>query len=409
MSEPVVASPNMKFLGRTDQGGRPDGVQIIVERGHAFIGHMESNGISVVDVADPRHPRCVNFLACPPRTRSNHLQVGAGLMLAVNAADKTALAEWRRQNAAGQSASRETAGARPFTAGLRVFDLSRPAAPREIGFCPIAGVGLHRLWWTGGRFAYASAHFDGYADHILAIFDMSDPAAPRLAGRWSLPGMNLAAGETPGWPNGKRWALHHMIVAGDLGYSAWRDGGFTIHDLSNPIEPVLLSHRVLSPPFSGSTHTPLPLPGRGLAVVADEPAAANCADGVANVWIFDVREPRNPISFATLPQPREADYCAVGGKFGPHNLHENRPGLFQSETLIFATWNNAGVRAFDISDPFRPRQVGYCVPARPERIVAPQSREPLVTQSSDVCVDREGRVYVTDNNGGLSILQFEGT
>jgi hypothetical protein len=31
-----------------------------------------------------------------------------------------------------------------------------------------------------------------------------------------------------------------------------------------------------------------------------------------------------------------------------------------------------------------------------------------VTQSCDICVDRNGVMYVTDTNAGLSILQFNG-
>ncbi|HEV8382103.1 MAG TPA: hypothetical protein VGQ29_10980, partial [Gemmatimonadales bacterium] len=85
------------------------------------------------------------------------------------------------------------------------------------------------------------------------------------ATRWWLPGMNRAAGERPTWPPGRRVALHHMITAGDRGYAAWRDGGFTIHDLRDPARPKLLSHINWSPPFPGGTHTPLPLPGRKLA------------------------------------------------------------------------------------------------------------------------------------------------
>ena len=30
--------------------------------------------------------------------------------------------------------------------------------------------------------------------------------------------MNQAAGETPGWEEGKRYALHHAIIAGDTAY-----------------------------------------------------------------------------------------------------------------------------------------------------------------------------------------------
>jgi hypothetical protein len=45
-------------------------------------------------------------------------------------------------------------------------------------------------------------------------------------------------------------------TAGDRGYAAWRDGGFTIHDISDPAWPKLLSHINWSPPFPGGTHTP---------------------------------------------------------------------------------------------------------------------------------------------------------
>ncbi len=371
---------------------------------------MFSDGITIVNVEDPSAPRTVNFLACPPNTRASHLQVHGDLMLAVNAANIWALQQYQDQKDYFTSPLQDSFSRRErsFAAGLRVYDISVPAAPREIGFCAVDGIGLHRIWWVGGRYAYASAHFEGYSDHILAVFDLSDPTAPKLVGRAALPGMHRAADEKPAWKAGKRWALHHAIVAGNLAYGAWRDGGLTIHDVSDPSAPTLLSHRLLSPPFAGGTHTPLPLPGRGLAIVADEATTANCAAGFAHSWVFDVRDAENPVSIATLPQPGEADYCARGGKFGPHNLHENRPGLFQSETLIFATWHNAGVRVFDIADPFRPREVGYCVPQAPDRLVDIRPGAVPVTQSCDVCVDKDGILYVTDTNSGLSILQFKG-
>ena len=61
----------------------------------------------------------------------------------------------------------------------------------------------------------------------------------------------------------------------------------------------------------------------------------------------------------------------MGGQFGPHNLHENRPGSFQSSTTIFATWQSAGVRVFDISDAYRPQEVGYFVPPQPTQWAEP--------------------------------------
>jgi hypothetical protein len=83
---------------------------------------------------------------------------------------------------------------------------------------------------------------------------------------------------------------------------------------------------------------------------------------LAYTWLIDVRDPSNPVSIATLPTPAEEDFCAKGAKFGPHNLHENRPGSMQSEELLFATYHNAGLRIHDIRDAFQPKEVGYYVP-----------------------------------------------
>ena len=37
---------NMRIVGHSDQGGRPDGVQVMVHRGFAYVGHMFSKGFS---------------------------------------------------------------------------------------------------------------------------------------------------------------------------------------------------------------------------------------------------------------------------------------------------------------------------------------------------------------------------
>ena len=296
----------------------------------------------------------------------------------------------------------------PFGAGIRVFDVSQPASPREIGFLNTAGLGAHRIWWVGGRYAYVSVHFEGFIDHVLAVVDVSDPTKPSLAGRWWLPGMHRAGGETPPASFGKRTALHHLISAGNVGYAAWRDGGFTIHDLSDPANPKLLSHHNYAPPFGGGAHTPLPLPGRKLMVLADEATAANCANGLAYTWVIDVREPANPVSIATLPTPTEEDFCAKGAKFGPHNLHENRPGALQTEDTVFATYHNAGLRVYDIRNAFEPKEIAYFVPPLPERIVDQRPNPAKVIQSCDVFVDKNGLMYLTDTNAGLYILQYEG-
>src|SRR5947207_3454999 len=403
----AVASRNIKFISHCDQGGRGDGVQVMVHRGFAYIGHGFSNGITVVDVRDPKHPKTVNFLACPPNTRAQHIQPLGDLLLAVNGPSIWTMQINEKAYFSGSSADALKGQEAAYTTGLRVYDLSRPEAPREIGFMPTDGMGPHRIWYVGGRYAYLSIHFAEFSDHVLAIVDMADPTRLHVVGKYWLPGMWSGGGETPGWPKGRRYALHHALVADNLAYSAWRDGGLAVLDVGDPTNPKLLCHRNWDPPFGGGTHSPLPLPNRNLLVVADEANFANCSLGLRYIWIFDVRVPSNPVSIATLPIPDEADYCAKGGNFGPHNLWENRPGGLQSSNLIFATLHNAGVRAYDIGNPFQPREVGHFVPPNPERMMDPRPNRPQVIQSCDCFVDPQGVMYLTDSNAGLNILQFD--
>jgi hypothetical protein len=407
---------NMRIIGHCDQGGRPDGVQIMVHRGYAFIGHMFSKGFSVIDVRDPAHPRAVNYFAAPPGTWNIHLQVHDDLLLVINAKDMFAAAEFADEHAyyrgqvgtvVGTAAAKKTE-ARDWTAGLAVYDIAEPARPRQIGFMNIEGGGVHRIWFTGGRWAYVSALLDGFSDYIFVTVDMANPAQPIEAGRYWLPGMNLAAGEKPSWPANRRYGLHHAIVHGDTAYAAWRDAGLVVIDVADRRDPKLIVHRNWSPPYGGGTHNCLPLPEREILIVLDEAVLDHQEDGLKLIWVFDNRQNDNPLSIATFPTPAEADYVNKGGHFGPHNIHENRPGSFVSENLIFATYQNAGVRVFDIRDPYQPKEVGALVPPPPARLIDHRPNRARVIQSADVFVDQGGLIYCTDYNAGLYILEYDG-
>ncbi|WP_233991185.1 LVIVD repeat-containing protein [Pectobacterium brasiliense] len=405
-------SRNMRLIGHSDQGGRPDGVQVMVHRGYAYVGHMVSQGVSIVDVRDARNPKPAGFIAAPPGTWNIHLQTHDDLLLIVNARDLFADASFAEEKVYYTRSVADTVSTKQqgksWSAGLRIFDISTPDKPREISFLPLDGIGIHRIWYVGGRWAYVSALLDGYSDYIFLTIDLADPQRPEVAGRYWLPGMHTAGGETASWPEGKRYALHHAIISGDTAYGSWRDGGLTLLDVSDRTNPQLISHRNWSPPFGGGTHTALPLPDRDLLIVLDEAVLDNQEDGEKLIWVFDIREPSNPVSIATFPQPKEADYVKKGAHFGPHNLHENRPGSFISSSLIFATYQNAGVRAYDISNPYQPKETGALVPAAPTRMVDKRPGRPQIIQSCDVFVDADGIIYSTDYNAGLSIIEYRG-
>lgn len=398
----AVLSRRMQLLSTCDIAGRPDSLQVMLWRGHAFVTHPFTGGFSVVDVRDPRRPRPVAYVPPPPGTRTLHLQLSDGILLVTNEADNSASAKYLdKAQYFGTQLAENTDGIGEFSAGVRVYDVSAPARPVEAGFLPIPGIGVHRLWWAGGERATASAMPPGHSDFILSVLDMSDPHLPRLISLWA-PDPALPDQGTRG-----RVGLHHAILDGTVAYGAWRAGGLQIVETAGG-QPRRVGG--LSPESwgGGNTHTTLPLPGRNLVVLADESVQDHQADGVRLIWLLDVSDRAGPRVIGGLPEPAEQDFRALGGVFGPHNLHENRPGTWQSEDTIFATYQNAGIRVYDISDPGAVTEVAYLVPPPPARNIDPRASAALAPQSADLIVSAEGLVIASDLNAGLSLMQFEG-
>src|SRR5882672_6649668 len=139
----MVSARNISLVGYSDQGSRPDGVQVIVHRGFAYVGHMFSDGFSVLDVRSPRKPEAVAFVPMPKNTRSHHIQVADDLLLAINGPSIWTLAQFQDQskyfaNTLTDSLDRDLS----FAAGIRIYDIRVPSEPREIAFMPISGLGV---------------------------------------------------------------------------------------------------------------------------------------------------------------------------------------------------------------------------------------------------------------------------
>jgi hypothetical protein len=165
----------------------------------------------------------------------------------------------------------------------------------------------------------------------------------------------------------------------------------------------MLTNFQYSPPFNGFTHTLMPLFERGLAIITDECVKDNGEDWPKLTWIVNAEDERNLVPIATMPLPDPEIWTKRGGRFGSHNMHENYPGpcSFRSENLIVATFFNGGLRVFDISNPYQPREAAYFVPGAPK--LAPSG----AIQINDVWVDERGLVYAVDRfAGGLYILEM---
>lgn len=382
----VVDALGLRLIGHSDLGGCGDGMQVLRHRDALYVGHTGPSGMgtSILDVVDPRRPRLVAQWPAPPDTHTHKVQVGDGLLLT--------------------NEEQFPFGGEPDDGehrGVVVYSLDEPLAPRRIGAWHCGGRGAHRLVYTGGRYAHLSATPAGFADRVWVVLDLADPSRPVEAARWWWPGQG--PGEQPDWQESERYAAHHAMIDGDRAFLGYGHGNLVVLDVADRARPRRIGGARWD---GGDTHTCLPLAGRGLVVCTDEQTTPGPGAPERRIRVLDVSDPTAPRSLALVPAP-DAEYARRGLRFGPHNLHENRPGSFISDELIFATYQNAGVRAFDIRDPYRPKLTGALIPAAPAKLMDPRPGRPRVIQTADVYVRPDGVVFCTDYNAGLLSAQYE--
>jgi hypothetical protein len=176
-----------------------------------------------------------------------------------------------------------------------------------------------------------------------------------------------------------------------------------ILDIADLGAPRLLSRVDWSPPYPCPTHTALPLPyeigGRRFLVVTDEEVPDRLSDKPnAFFWMVDITDETNPVPVSTyqVPDPHPFHHAA---EFGAHQPQEQiYPGVYNY--IFFVAWFTGGLRAVDISDPYRPKEVGFHVPL-------PGSGQEII-KTNDVFLAEDGLIYALDRLNGLDILEFTG-
>ena len=403
---PAAALWNFRLLAHhtlNGFGGMGEGLSIQIApdgRRILWAAHESApKNFTGIDVTDPRNPRVIVQTELPERfMRSNSLElVGNTLAVAYQV---------------------QQPGQAP--AGFELFDVSRPEEPKSISFFDASGPhsrGVHQLWFADGEYVHMAAGAADFTprnqldDQCYRSVDVRNPSKPVEVGRWWLPGTREGDSEPPPERHapGKDFGFraHNTNVypqRPDRCYLGYLDAGMFIMDISDKSRPKVISRWDNSPPYVGFTHTVLPLFGRDLLVVTDESVVDGATDWPKLVWIVDARDETKPVPIATCPMPPLRDFQGRGGRFGAHNLHENvpLPTSWHSEQVILGTFFNGGLRAFDISEPYQPREIGHFVPE------APQNSPVGAIQLNDVFVDERGIVYTVDRFvGGLYILEMD--
>jgi hypothetical protein len=384
-------------------GGMGEGMSIQIARDGRriiWLAHESApKNFTAVDVSDPRKPKIVVQTDLPQAyMRSNSLETVGDIMAVAYQCQKP--------------------GQKP--AGFELFDISVPEKPRSIAFVDRSGEasrGVHQLWFCDGEYVHMASGAADFVTHnqlddqCYQIFDVRNPSAPKEAGRWWMPGTRIGDSAPPP-PRHKPPILdmgmraHNTNVypqRPDRCYLGYVDAGMYVLDISDKANPKPICRWDNSPPYHGFTHTILPLFERNLFVVTDESVVDDADDWPKLIWILDARDENNPVPIATCPLPYD-QFARAGGRFGAHNIHENVPvpTSWQSDTIIIGTFFNGGLRAYDISNPYQPKEVGTFVPKAPP--LAPRG----TIQLNDVFVDERGIVYTVDRHvGGLYILEMD--
>jgi hypothetical protein len=395
---------NMKLLSHNELagfGGVGEGISMQVTddgRRILWLAHESApKNFTGVDVTDVRNPKVVVQTELPhAKVRSNSLDV-VGNIMAVAYQTK----EW---------------GQKP--AGMDLFDISKPEAPKLISHFDASGPqsrGAHCVFFVDGEYVHLSsgaADFeptDSKDDQFYRIIDVRNPSKPTEVGRWWYPGTRKGDSAPPPPRHPKfdaGYRTHNCMVypqRPDRAYLGYIDGGAIILDISDKSKPKMITRWNYSPPFNGFTHTVMPLFERGLLIVSDECVKDEGKDWPKMTWVVDAHDETNLVPISTMPLPPVESFGKRGGRFGSHNMHENQPGpaSFRSETIVVCTFFNGGVRAYDTSNPFQPQEIAYYVPG------APKMSPAGAIQMNDVWVDENRIIYSVDRfAGGLYILEM---
>ncbi|MGH7554006.1 MAG: LVIVD repeat-containing protein [Longimicrobiales bacterium] len=401
----VRIAHNLKLLARHDAGGAPnlgEGMAMKIKDGrrYLYIAHEHHPAcFSIFDVTEPSAPKMLWQLPLPHKNvRGNSLALRGDILIQAYQVNKT--------------------GLKP--AGFQVYDVSKPAEPREIAFFDLSGgpasQGVHYVSFMDGRYAHITTGAPDFEpkhpkDHqFYMIVDLANPSRPTEVGRWWMPGQRKGdSDELP--PRHVEFDFayrpHHTLCypeRPDRAYIGYIDGGIVILDISDKARPKLISRLDYHPPFPGFTHTVLPLFDRNLLVVTDEATGDHGLDWPKRYWMVDVRVESNPVMISSMPTPENFEELhKIGGRIGAHNIHENEPepGSARLQYTVATTWFSAGVRVYDISDPFRPEEIAAFLPDTPEGQRG--------CRISDLFVDDRGIIYAADRaRGGLYVLEYTG-
>jgi hypothetical protein len=288
--------------------------------------------------------------------------------------------------------------------GVQFYDASDPSKIVKLSefSTGATGSGTHRNYYDGGKYAYLDTapddtfiHQPSYVRPLVngnMIVDVSDPSNPKEVSMWWVPGSRkgeeteyekwvwsklvppkVAPDQTPfAGLHGPVYVPTKLEDGGQRGYGAFGCNGLRILDLSDPKHQKQIGQFEPPPQYGGmgiAFHTIwCGMLERGFVFANGETTNSDCNQIYLPIWVIDIRDETQPVPVAQFPRPIPPsnapyrDFCFKRGRFGAHNPpHLKAPGKISPSFITYAYFD-AGLRCYDVSDPYRPEEVAYFIP-----------------------------------------------
>jgi hypothetical protein len=184
-----------------------------------------ATGFRIIDITNPANPQTIGAIAGQPMLDVSVAGKQAYTIIAGDSGNSLAAIDcsdpseprivWTRP-CLGSALAVKDGFAYVTEYGIRVFDLSDPLEPKEVGLLNSIGTGLSNDITVRGQYVYLAANYSGFV-----IIDVSDPTQPFVAGRSNV-------GTIP---------FVRLSLSGNYAYLADGSGGlhvFNIEDVTHP-------------------------------------------------------------------------------------------------------------------------------------------------------------------------------
>jgi hypothetical protein len=375
-------------------------------------------GVAVIDVSDPANPQASAYLNDPAMAEPWE-------SLKVN----------ERRRLLGAVQANDGGGTEP---GFVLYDVSADCRhPQLLSYTLLEPPGPTAVRGHAGDFAPDGLSYYGTGAPGVGLrrsiypIDISDPLNPRMLAKWNFADTAHSSHDLSVSIDGTRLYMAQSLPG---------QNGLVIVDVTDVQKRVanpqfkIISELTWPDGFAAQQPTQVRIQGRPFILFTDELGsggvgapgrAAACAAGMPPFGfarLIDISDETNPVVTAKLMlEVHDPAYCdttqvEVGTAIFGYDTHYCTVDNPENGKLAACSYFQAGMRVFDIRDPYNPREIAYYKPPAVGAAPRPGSNlaQNVPVRTADwassntrfVNVRGEEQLWITSQDNGFQVLRF---